>query len=74
MLIGQCKRQNVKVFFKQRGGLRPKFGGRAINGITYSEYPKLKPAVSKKQSIKVDAARMAAPNSKTLNLKIAKTF
>ena len=57
MLIGQCKRQNVKVFFKQWGGLRPKSGGRIINGITYSEYPKLKPAVSKKQSIKIDAAK-----------------
>ena len=55
-LIEQCKRQNVKVFFKQRGGLRPKSGERAINGRICSEYPKLKPAVSKKQSIKIDAA------------------
>ena len=56
-LIEQCKRQNVKVFFKQWGGLRPKSGGRTINGRTYSEYPKLKLAISKKQSIKMDATR-----------------
>ena len=42
-LIEQCKQQNVKVFFKQWGGFRPKSGGRTINGKTYSEYPKLKP-------------------------------
>lgn len=42
-LIRQCKRQDVKVFFKQWGGLRPKSGGRTINGRKYSEYPKLKP-------------------------------
>ena len=42
-LIKQCKQQNVKVFFKQWGGFRPKSGGREINGKTYSEYPKIKP-------------------------------
>ena len=42
-LIQQCKQQNVKVFFKQWGGFRPKSGGREINGKTYSEYPKIKP-------------------------------
>lgn len=40
-LIRQCKRQDVKVFFKQWGGPRPKSGGRQIDGRTYSEYPKL---------------------------------
>lgn len=40
-LIEKCKRQNVKVFFKQWGGFRPKSGGRIINGRTYSEYPPL---------------------------------
>ena len=39
-LIGQCKRQRVKVFFKQWGGPRPKSNGRTINGRTYGEYPK----------------------------------
>ncbi len=48
-LIRQCKRQNVKVFFKQWGGFRPKAGGRTINGRTYSEYPKLKPMTSQTQ-------------------------
>ena len=63
-LIEQCKRQNVKVFFKQWGGLRPKSGGRTINGRTYSEYPKLKLTVSKKQSIKMDAARNGSTSFK----------
>ena len=42
-LIEQCKEQDVKVFFKQWGGFRPKSGGRKINGRTYSGYPKKKP-------------------------------
>ena len=41
-IIKQCKEQKVAVFFKQWGGLRPKSGGREINGKTYSEYPKIK--------------------------------
>lgn len=41
-LIKQCQKQNVKVFFKQWGGFRPKDGGRKINGRTYSGYPKKK--------------------------------
>jgi protein gp37 len=40
-IIQQCKKQNVKVFFKQWGGTRPKSGGRIINGRTYNEYPKI---------------------------------
>ncbi len=40
-IIRQCKKQNVKVFFKQWGGTRPKSGGRIINGRTYDEYPKI---------------------------------
>lgn len=39
-LIKQCKKQKVKVFFKQWGGIRPKSGGRTINGRTYDGYPK----------------------------------
>ena len=38
-LIQQCQRQHVKIFFKQWGGIRPKSGGREIDGRTYSEYP-----------------------------------
>lgn len=40
-IIKQCKRQKVAVFFKQWGGVRPKSGGRTINGRIYDEYPKV---------------------------------
>lgn len=46
-LIKQCRKQHVKVFFKQWGGIHPKAGGRRINRRTYSEYPKLKPMKNK---------------------------
>lgn len=39
-IIKQCKKQKVAVFFKQWGGIRPKSGGREINGRTYDEYPR----------------------------------
>ena len=39
-IIRQCEEQNVPVFFKQWGGIRPKSGGRTINGKEYSDYPK----------------------------------
>ena len=52
-LIKQCQKQNVKVFFKQWGGFRPKAGGRKINGRTYSDYPKRKPITSKLQAMKI---------------------
>ena len=38
-LVGQCKRQGVRVFFKQWGGTRPKSGGRELDGRTYDQYP-----------------------------------
>ena len=38
-LIRQCRRDGVRVFFKQWGGPRPKAGGRAVDGREYSEYP-----------------------------------
>ena len=41
-IIKQCKKQKVAVFFKQWGGVRPKSGGRTINGRTYDEYPQVK--------------------------------
>lgn len=41
-LIRQCKKQKVKVFFKQWGGPRPKSGGRTIRGKTFDEFPKQK--------------------------------
>ena len=39
-IIRQCREQNVPVFFKQWGGIRPKSGGRMIDGRIYDEYPK----------------------------------
>lgn len=41
-IIRQCRKQKVKVFFKQWGGIRPKSGGRMINSRTYDEYPTVK--------------------------------
>lgn len=38
-IISQCEEQNVKIFFKQWGGFRPKSNGREINGRTYDEFP-----------------------------------
>ena len=40
-IIKQCKKQKVAVFFKQWGGIRPKSGGRTINGKTFDEYPSI---------------------------------
>ena len=41
-IIDQCRKQRVQIFFKQWGGIRPKSGGRTINGKIYNEYPKIK--------------------------------
>ncbi len=41
-IIKQCKKQNVSVFFKQWGGIRPKSRGRTIQNRIYNEYPKIK--------------------------------
>ena len=41
-LISECEEQGVPVFFKQWGGIRPKHGGREINGKTYDGYPEIK--------------------------------
>jgi protein gp37 len=35
----QCREWNVAFFFKQWGGLRPKSGGRALQGREWNEYP-----------------------------------
>jgi protein gp37 len=35
----QCQRQCVPFFFKQWGGLRPKSGGRELDGREWSEFP-----------------------------------
>jgi len=35
----ECRRQNVPFFFKQWGGIRPKSGGRALDGKEWSQFP-----------------------------------
>ncbi|HEY4931137.1 MAG TPA: phage Gp37/Gp68 family protein [Terriglobales bacterium] len=37
----ECRRQEVKFFFKQWGGVRKSENGRLLNGRTYDEMPKL---------------------------------
>lgn len=38
-IIEQCIKQETRVFFKQWGGPRPKYGGRTIDGRTYDQFP-----------------------------------
>jgi protein gp37 len=37
----QCKRDKVAFFFKQWGGLRPKSGGRKLQGREWNQYPRM---------------------------------
>jgi protein gp37 len=37
----QCRAAEVPLFFKQWGGLRPKSGGRLLDGREWSQLPKL---------------------------------
>jgi protein gp37 len=41
----QCVRADVAFFFKQWGGLRPKSGGRTLDGREWSEFPIVPPGV-----------------------------
>ena len=43
-LRDQCKADKVAFFFKQWGGVRPKTGGRTLQGREWSQYPKAKQA------------------------------
>jgi protein gp37 len=45
-LRDQCRVQNVAFFFKQWGGIRPKSGGRKLNGREWNQYPKPQPALT----------------------------
>jgi len=36
----QCRKSGVSFFFKQWGGIRPKSGGRSLDGREWSEYPR----------------------------------
>ena len=56
-LIRQCKRQHVRVFFKQWGGFRPKAKGRTLNGKKYSEYPGLKETTNKTELKRLQTIR-----------------
>jgi protein gp37 len=42
----QCKDARVAFFFKQWGGLRPKTGGRKLDGREWSQFPKYRPSYS----------------------------
>jgi protein gp37 len=42
----QCRARKVAFFFKQWGGLRPKSGGRKLDGREWSQFPEIKPAYS----------------------------
>ena len=41
----ECARQEVSFFFKQWGGIRPKSGGRDLDGREWNEFPASKAAV-----------------------------
>jgi len=58
-IIKQCKKQNVAVFFKQWGGIRPKSGGRTINNRMYDEYPKIKKIGNMLKNIEFDGLAFA---------------
>ena len=40
LIRDQCKAAGVALFFKQWGGLRPKTGGRKLDGREWNEFPK----------------------------------
>ena len=40
----QCRASKVAFFFKQWGGLRPKSGGRKLDGKEWSDFPKSDPS------------------------------
>ncbi len=40
----QCSKADVAFFFKQWGGLRPKSGGRKLDGKTWSQFPSVPPS------------------------------
>jgi protein gp37 len=51
----QCVRQRVPFFFKQWGGLRPKSGGRLLQGREWSEFPRLSRKASSPQKMYEEA-------------------
>jgi protein gp37 len=54
----QCRSDKVAFFFKQWGGVRPKSGGRLLQGREWNDYPLAqtrKPMVSSKKEINLSA-------------------
>jgi protein gp37 len=47
----QCKAAKVPFFFKQWGGLRPKSGGRLLDGREWSEWPN--PQANNRRTVRV---------------------
>lgn len=45
-LRDQCRTQGVAFFFKQWGGLRPKSGGRLLDGQEWNEFPSSAPGIT----------------------------
>ena len=52
----QCFAQNVPFFFKQWGGIRPKTGGRELDGKEWSQFPKLSNRSSDPKQLFLQAA------------------
>ena len=58
-IIKQCKKQSVAIFFKQWGGLRPKSGGRTLDGKTYDQYPKIQNVENVLKEVEYDEKEFA---------------
>ena len=72
-IIKQCKKQNVPIFFKQWGGIRPKSNGREIDGRTYDEYPQIKKIRNALKDIEFDEksfAELCIKSKNTIKKKI----
>lgn len=72
-LIKQCRKQKVKVFFKQWGGPRPKSGGRLIKGKTFDQFPKIQPLAveHKKKFIQLREQLMTSYDKQNFNGKLS---
>ncbi|MEX0656259.1 MAG: phage Gp37/Gp68 family protein [Nitrosopumilaceae archaeon] len=75
-IIKQCKKQGVSVFFKQWGGIRPKSGGRMLDGRTYDEYPdvELGKNIAKNIDFDIDSFKKQGKDLMTKDIKIAKNL
>lgn len=68
-IIKQCKKQNVAVFFKQWGGIRPKSGGRELDGRTFDEYPEIVESSNPLRYVDFDEKSFQEFISKTISQK-----